>query len=471
MRRISTRRSAAALVALALVVLPPRAARAADAVIYRIFLTDGSTLASYGDFARVADRVVFSMPLGGSVDSPGLELVSLPAEKVDWESTERYADAARAAQYAKTRGEGEYARLTGDIAAALTAIGADADPARRLAMAERTRKYVADWSRASYGYRAGDVAQLSGMLDQLVSELRASTAAPGDGGAGRQRFDLDLVATVGPPPAVPLLPLPTLQESIEQAISASAYAQDSAARVGLLQSIARALDAGAELPDTWRAATRARVTADLTTELDLDRRYASLTRRALARADLRASRADVRGVGAVVGEALNEDDRLGRRRPGPMGALLAALDDRLDAARRLRLARDRWVERAGAFRAYRRELRGALGPIERSRSWLEDIRALAGPSTRALSTLDDRIAGATSATSAVRPPVELQAVHALVASALQLAANASQARRRAILSGDLQMAWEASSAAAGALMLLGRVTDDLDRYLKPPTLR
>ena len=33
-------------------------ASAADALLYRIFLRDGSTLVSYGDFARVADRVV-----------------------------------------------------------------------------------------------------------------------------------------------------------------------------------------------------------------------------------------------------------------------------------------------------------------------------------------------------------------------------------------------------------------------------
>ena len=34
-------------------------ASAADAVLYRIFLRDGSTVVSYGEFARVADRVVF----------------------------------------------------------------------------------------------------------------------------------------------------------------------------------------------------------------------------------------------------------------------------------------------------------------------------------------------------------------------------------------------------------------------------
>ena len=42
----------------------PEAATSPAAFLYRIFLTDGSTLVSYGDFARVADRVVFSIPVG-----------------------------------------------------------------------------------------------------------------------------------------------------------------------------------------------------------------------------------------------------------------------------------------------------------------------------------------------------------------------------------------------------------------------
>jgi hypothetical protein len=36
-----------------------------DASLYRIFLRDGSTIVSYGEFARVSDRVVVSLPVGG----------------------------------------------------------------------------------------------------------------------------------------------------------------------------------------------------------------------------------------------------------------------------------------------------------------------------------------------------------------------------------------------------------------------
>ena len=47
----------------ACVLVLARAASAADeATLFRLFLKDGGTLVSYGEVARVGDRVVFSMP-------------------------------------------------------------------------------------------------------------------------------------------------------------------------------------------------------------------------------------------------------------------------------------------------------------------------------------------------------------------------------------------------------------------------
>jgi hypothetical protein len=464
MSRVQTRRRVVPSVALALAVsLAPAAARADDAVLYRIFLTDGSALASYGEFARVADKVVFSMPLGGTPAEPRLELISVPAAKVDWPATERYADAARASHYASTRGETDYARLTAEVASALNTIAAAGDDRARLQIAENMRRHVADWARASYGYRTFDISQISGMLDELVSELRVANGQP--------RFDLNLVATVGPPPVVPLLPAPSFRESVQQALAAAKHAGDPTERTTLLESIARVLDGADQAPAAWRAAMRARVSSELAIEREVDARYAALARRSLARADERASFADVRGVEGIVSQTLKEDDRLGRRRPGQIGALLAALDHRLDQARRLRLARDRWAEREDRYRVYRNDLRGAIGALNRSRTWLEDIRALAGPDVKALATLEYRVAVAVGKLGALSPPAGLEPVHALAGNALQLAGNASRARRRAISSGDLNTAWEASSAAAGALLLLGRIAEDLDRALQPPSLR
>src|SRR5512133_877177 len=46
--------------------------------LFRIILNDGTALVSYGEFTRVGDRVVFSMPLDGP-RGDRLQLVNLPA--------------------------------------------------------------------------------------------------------------------------------------------------------------------------------------------------------------------------------------------------------------------------------------------------------------------------------------------------------------------------------------------------------
>ena len=71
----------------------------------------------------------------------------------------------------------------------------------------------------------------------------------------------------------------------------------------------------------------------------------------------------------------------------------------------------------------------------------------------------------------IAPPAELRAAHALLVSAVQLAGNAGQIRREATLAEDIARAWDASSAAAGALMLGARARTDLRSLLRPPQLR
>src|SRR5688572_9552205 len=75
---------------------------AAEAVLYRVFLRDGSTIVSYGDYARVGDRVVLSVPIGAG-EQPQLQLVTITEASVDWQLTDRYAEVARANRYADTR--------------------------------------------------------------------------------------------------------------------------------------------------------------------------------------------------------------------------------------------------------------------------------------------------------------------------------------------------------------------------------
>ena len=161
------------------------------ATMFRVFLTDGSSLVSYGEPARVGDRVVFSMPTAADLENPPLHLVNLAAVSVDWTRTERYADAARAAKYYAGKAESDYAALTDQVAAALTDVASATDPAARLAIVEKARRTLADWPRTHYNYREAEIRPMLGMLDEIVAELRAI--------AGGAQFDLAFVARADKP--------------------------------------------------------------------------------------------------------------------------------------------------------------------------------------------------------------------------------------------------------------------------------
>ena len=172
--------------AAAIVVATPGAAAEPDAVLYRIFLRDGGMIVSYGEFARVADRVVFSIPIGGTDSHPVLHLLTVAEHDVDWDRTNAYADAARAQRYAATRGEADFARLTREVADTLYQAGLLEDPKQRLGLVEAARRQLVDWPRTHYGYRAEELAQMTTWLDQVVSEFRVA--------AGQSRFELSFVA-------------------------------------------------------------------------------------------------------------------------------------------------------------------------------------------------------------------------------------------------------------------------------------
>ena len=85
-------------------------------------------------------------------------------------------------------------------------------------------------------------------------------------------------------------------------------------------------------------------------------------------------------------------------------------------------------------------------------------------------TLQQRFGGGLERLAQVRAPSDLQGTHDLLMTAWRFAENAVQARLNAIQAADVNRAWEASSAAAGALLLLSRVQDDLRALLEPPRL-
>jgi hypothetical protein len=436
---------------------------ASDALLYRIFLRDGSTLVSYGDFARVADRVVFSIPIGGVEGaSPVLHLVSINESVVDWTRTDEYAAAARARRHAETRGEADFDQLSTQLARILSEVTKARNPADRLAIANVASRMLANWPATHYGYRASDVAQLSAMLDGVVSDLRVA--------AGQTRFDLSLVATSNAlPPNVELLPPPTLRESVEQVFKVASVTPEPAERISLLESIRETLKQPAA--DTaWAAALSAKASAVLLAEQKADREYQDLVTRTMAASTERAQRADVNGIEALVRAVLKADDRLGRKRPQTTAALLATLDAKLDGARRLRLARDAWSIRQRAFREYQQRLRSPIERFRQATMGLEQIRQLAGPSPQSLPRLASRLSDAWRELKLIKPPAEAEEAHSLFVSALQMAIRAATSRQMAITSTDITVAWEASSAAAGALLLYERAQEGLQKLNTVPSL-
>jgi hypothetical protein len=428
-----------------------------EPAIYHVFLDDGGSIATLGEFARVGDRVVFTLPLSASREV----LSSLPASKVDWDRTNRHTESVRAARYAATRGEADFAAMSSMVARTLSDIAVTPGAAAQLALAERARRTLAEWPSRHYNYRADEVRQTLSLLDEVVAGLGAK--------AGRTSFDVAFVANTLPPAVEPVRPRPSLQQSIEQALRLSELAASASERRCLLDHADATLaESVAALPAAWVSATRARTDAALAVERRVDRAYTALAGRTIDEVDRSARAGNVQAIVRARTRLVEADRKLGAKRPEEVQSLLATIDARLEAAQRVRLARDRYAARLPALRDFHQMVAPVVSTLGRGRSVLNDIKALAGPSADRLSRfLDglDRRAGALRG----RPvPEEARGTYATLASALQLAQTAGRYRQRAVAAGDMQLARDASAAAAGALLLLDRAQADLSKLFEQP---
>jgi len=102
---------------------------------------------------------------------------------------------------------------------------------------------------------------------------------------------------------------------------------------------------------------------------------------------------------------------------------------------------------------------------------LESIRRFEGPAPGAVVNLRARLAGGAERLSRIQLPADMRSAHELLVSAWRFAETALNGRYDAIHSGSLATAREASSAAAGSLMLLGRAQQEIRTLLEPPRLR
>ena len=450
-----------ALAIIALSLMLPRAS-AADATLFRLFLADGTPLVSYGEFAKVDDRIIFSMPVGGTAAEPRLHVVTIPAKAVDWERTDRYAASARYQQYANTRAEDDFAQLSTEVARVLNEVALATEPHKALQIAEQARQTLADWPRQHYGYRQREVREIVSLLDEAISDLRAT--------AGVGAFDLSFVAMASDVPLEPLLGMPSPPQMAAQLIAVAKLAERSTERVALLQSALILINETTPVPDDL-ASLRTSITSILAEEAQVDQKYTALSNRWLSAAAVASSRARVRDVESILGRIARDDERLGYKRPEMMQALNASLRVHLDNARRLRLLHDQWLTRRAVYREYEKSVKNQILQLVKAQPALDAIKRLEGPPPAALASLRGRLDGGADRLSRLTVSEDIRGAHDLLVGAWRLAEAAVRTRQEAIGAGDMPTAWRASSAAAGALLMLSRVQGEIHRLLEPPQLR
>jgi hypothetical protein len=450
------------LACLLVAILAPQWCDAAEATLFRIFLVDGSSVISYGEYSRVNDRIIFSMPVGGSAEQPRLQVVTLAAARIDWPRTEQAATAVRYQQYVATRGDEDFTVLSNEVARVLNDIALSTDPAQALAMAEQARRVLTEWPRAHYNYRQDEVREIVGLIDEAIARLRGTPPPAG--------FELSLVAHA---PSVVLDPPPTLpsaRESVDQLMHLTSVTPAAADRMALLQAALALLSEPTAINTIDGLALRRSVEERIRDESAVDARYARLTQRLVGAATRAAARANVTGVERVLTQIPREDVRLGAQRPATIESLRAAVTAQLDSARRLRLLRDQWAIRRSVYREYEKGIQSQVLQLVKAEPSLEAIRRLDGPDPDRLIALRGRLSGGAERLQRMTVVDDLRPAHDLLVTAWRFAEHAVDARYLAVSSGSVATAWEASSAAAGALMMLSRAQAEVRTRLEPPRL-
>jgi hypothetical protein len=432
-----------------------------DVTLFRLYMLDGSVLTSYGEFARVEDSVVFSMPVGGSPEEPRIQVTSVKAALVDWPRTEKYSASARFQRYAETRGEEDFRILSNEVAVALNDIALSANRQQALTLAEGVRRMVADWPRSHFGYRQNEVREILSVLDQAISSLRAA--------AGATSFELSLVAMAEAPELEPVASMPTPRQQLDEIFYVASKSRGSE-KVALLQTgLAVISESAAVLSDA--SEMRRNAETQIRQELTTDRKYTALSQRVITQAKTYASRAGISDLERLASRIPKEDAKLGNQRPEMVDALTTAVQSQLFAARRLRLQRDQWLLRQSAYREYQRSVGSSLLLLVKNQNSLEAIRGLEGPPPDRLLALRQQLSGGAARLERLRTPDYLRSTHELLVGAWRFAENATRARYEAIEKANADAAWEASSAAAGALMMLGRAQAEIRALLEPPRLQ
>jgi len=439
-----------------------RQAPAVDAgAVFRVFLKNGTALPSYGESAEAGDRVVFTLLVisnaGGGDQQRSLQLMSLPASAVDLERTRRYADAIRLVHYAATRGELDYVAMTQEVQRAIAEVAAISDPKRRLEMAEQAKGRLVAWSKGTYGYRAVEVQELVRLFDEVISELRVA--------AGERQFSLDLHA--GPTAVVePLLAAPGAAESISLALAAAAASDSEDDRAAILKVAAAAAGNDPAADDL-----RARVARAVELEANATKAYEQLAVEIRVRAEAARKRGDLDALTAVLEFLRMRNDELGNQRPQVVRTLMSEVEAMLASARTYRAAVEHYAAVRVGLLAYERAVRPTMSGFDGLVPVFTAIRDLRYTAYERLERAGARLTDLLAALGALTPPPDLVDVQATLVSALRMADHACARRRLSVALRSQPIADEASSAAAGAMLLAAQAREQLVSRLYPPKIK
>ena len=301
------------------------------------------------------------------------------------------------------------------------------------------------------------------VVDEAISGLSAT--------AGIRSFDMTLVAMAPPVEILELAIIPSPREQVDQIFRVANLTERAADRLALLQSAIVLLDedAGAWISTIHAAALRLIAEREIREEIEIDARYSQMARRLITEASRAAARMRIGAVERILKRIPREDTRLGGRRPEVVQALRTSVQAELRAARQLRLLRDRWTLRRSLYREYHRS--SQLLQLVKAQPALEAIRSLEGPPPSTLVALRRRLRGGAERLDRLDVAEKLRPIHGMLIGAWRFAEQAVDTRYDAAQSAHVPTAWEASSAAAGALILISRVQHEIRELFEPPRLR
>ena len=427
-----------------------------DGAVFRVFLKDGKGLPSYGESATTGDRVVFTLIIGGVREKPALQLVSLPASVIDIDRTSRYADAIRAAHYASTRGDLDYVAMTQEVQRAVTELGAVKDPLKRLELAQGARDRLITWARMTYGYRSTEVRELISLLDDVITQLEAAT--------GKKSFALELRANTHG--QEPLLPVPDVAESVALAMAAATACDNDDERLAILRVAAKMAEA---LPPD--SLVRLAATREFNAESTANTAYAALAAEIRAQAEAAKKKGDTAALAKMTETVQARDKALGGRRPQLVAGLLAELEAMVASTKTVNDTLVRYTRVRAHLLAYERSIRPVLSGLDGLRPILNAIRETRYTSYDRLVVASDRLKKYITVVATMQAPEELADVHATLGSALSMADHACAKRRLAVAIMSGPSAEQASSAAAGALLLFDQMRTQLVQRLYPPKVQ